>query len=252
MPWLRCVTGADVHLSGVSRPSLPAAHPSDKIAPSSPSLVGDDGSSSVPGGAGAIRRRRAHLASACHSSGTRFGGHGSKGRARDTRLPGREGLGSGAKKVGASFRGGTLSRGFMRGEKKKPVSPPPLTVVLRLSRVSSASQVKKFASKVMKTSDVRVDVKLNKAIWSKGIRNVRSRLPHPPHTHSPLRNTLPLFIARRNHGKTLNLFPSCSRVAGAPPYSRADLPQAQRRRGRHGTLQTQTREAAAVAGSPRA
>ena len=34
-------------------------------------------------------------------------------------------------------------------------------------------QVKKFAQKVMKTSDVRVDVKLNKAIWSKGIRNVR-------------------------------------------------------------------------------
>lgn len=34
-------------------------------------------------------------------------------------------------------------------------------------------QVKKFASKVMKTSDVRVDVKLNKHIWSKGIRNVR-------------------------------------------------------------------------------
>jgi len=25
----------------------------------------------------------------------------------------------------------------------------------------------------MKTSDVRVDVKLNKAVWSKGIRNVR-------------------------------------------------------------------------------
>tara|TARA_B110000977_G_scaffold172114_1_gene224240 strand:- start:7706 stop:7810 length:105 start_codon:yes stop_codon:yes gene_type:complete len=33
--------------------------------------------------------------------------------------------------------------------------------------------VKKFAQKQMKTSDVRVDVKLNKAIWSKGIRNVR-------------------------------------------------------------------------------
>ena len=33
--------------------------------------------------------------------------------------------------------------------------------------------MKKFAQKTMKTSDVRVDVKLNKAIWSKGIRNVR-------------------------------------------------------------------------------
>jgi|Transcript_6345 hypothetical protein len=37
-------------------------------------------------------------------------------------------------------------------------------------------QVKKFAQKQMKTSDVRVDVKLNKAIWSKGIRNVPRRL----------------------------------------------------------------------------
>jgi len=35
--------------------------------------------------------------------------------------------------------------------------------------------VKKFAHKVMKTADVRVDVKLNKHIWSKGIRNVRPR-----------------------------------------------------------------------------
>ena len=35
--------------------------------------------------------------------------------------------------------------------------------------------MKKFAQKVMKTSDVRVDVKLNKAIWSKGIRNVSRR-----------------------------------------------------------------------------
>jgi large subunit ribosomal protein L31e len=38
------------------------------------------------------------------------------------------------------------------------------------------SQVKKFASKVMKTTDVRVDVKLNKHIWSKGIRNVPRRI----------------------------------------------------------------------------
>ena len=46
----------------------------------------------------------------------------------------------------------------------------------------STPQVKKFAQKQMKTSDVRVDVKLNKAIWSKGIRNVRilpKRVPYP-------------------------------------------------------------------------
>ena len=49
-----------------------------------------------------------------------------------------------------------------------PRSPPP---------PPRRQQVKKFAQKVMKTSDVRVDVKLNKAIWSKGIRNVRDALP---------------------------------------------------------------------------
>ena len=54
----------------------------------------------------------------------------------------------------------------------------PLTPTPALSH----TQVKKFAQKTMKTSDVRVDVKLNKAIWSKGIRNVR--LP-PARVSSP-------------------------------------------------------------------
>jgi ribosomal protein L31E len=36
-----------------------------------------------------------------------------------------------------------------------------------------------FAQKEMKTDDVRIDVKLNKHIWSKGIRNVRSFAPFP-------------------------------------------------------------------------
>merc|ERR1711874_77163 len=40
----------------------------------------------------------------------------------------------------------------------------------------AVSEVRKFAQKMMKTSDVRLDVKLNKAIWSQGIRNVPSRL----------------------------------------------------------------------------
>ena len=38
------------------------------------------------------------------------------------------------------------------------------------------AQVKEFAKKAMKTSEVRVDVKLNKFLWSKGIRNVRARV----------------------------------------------------------------------------
>lgn len=30
--------------------------------------------------------------------------------------------------------------------------------------------IKKFAEKQMKTSDVRIDTKLNKAVWSGGVR----------------------------------------------------------------------------------
>ena len=38
------------------------------------------------------------------------------------------------------------------------------------------SEVRKFAKKVMGTSDVRVDQKLNKYLWSKGIKNVPYRV----------------------------------------------------------------------------
>merc|ERR1711865_282725 len=40
----------------------------------------------------------------------------------------------------------------------------------------AVKEIKKFAQKVMKTQDVRVDVKLNKTIWSQGVRNVPNRL----------------------------------------------------------------------------
>ena len=36
--------------------------------------------------------------------------------------------------------------------------------------------IKKFAVKAMKTEDVRIDSKLNKFIWSKGVRNVPYRV----------------------------------------------------------------------------
>ena len=36
----------------------------------------------------------------------------------------------------------------------------------------AVKEVKQFAAKMMKTKDVRIDVKHNKALWSKGIRNV--------------------------------------------------------------------------------
>ena len=37
-------------------------------------------------------------------------------------------------------------------------------------------EIKKFAEKAMKTSDVRIDAKLNKHVWSKGVRNVPYRV----------------------------------------------------------------------------
>lgn len=45
------------------------------------------------------------------------------------------------------------------------------------SRAPKAVKViRQFAQKTMGTSDVRLDVKLNKVVWSKGIRNVPFRL----------------------------------------------------------------------------
>ncbi|CEM31104.1 unnamed protein product [Vitrella brassicaformis CCMP3155] len=37
-------------------------------------------------------------------------------------------------------------------------------------------EIKQFAKKVMNTKDVRIDTKLNKHIWSKGIRNLPRRI----------------------------------------------------------------------------
>lgn len=36
--------------------------------------------------------------------------------------------------------------------------------------------IRKFAQKVMKTKDVRIDTKLNQFVWSKGIRNLPRRV----------------------------------------------------------------------------
>eukprot|EP00891_Asterochloris_glomerata_P000498 jgi/Astpho2/498/fgenesh1_pm.00011_%23_35_t len=40
----------------------------------------------------------------------------------------------------------------------------------------AVKEIRKFAQQHMKTSDVRLDVKLNKAVWMRGIRNVPTRL----------------------------------------------------------------------------
>jgi len=37
-------------------------------------------------------------------------------------------------------------------------------------------EIRKFAVKAMQTKDVRVDTKLNKAIWAQGVRNVPTRI----------------------------------------------------------------------------
>ncbi|KAK1354846.1 60S ribosomal protein L31 [Heracleum sosnowskyi] len=41
---------------------------------------------------------------------------------------------------------------------------------------NSIQEIRKFAQKAMGTKDVRVDVKLNKQIWSRGIRSVPRRV----------------------------------------------------------------------------
>ncbi|GAX85005.1 hypothetical protein CEUSTIGMA_g12426.t1 [Chlamydomonas eustigma] len=40
----------------------------------------------------------------------------------------------------------------------------------------AVKEIRAFAQKVMGTSDVRLDVKLNKTIWSKGVKNVPNRI----------------------------------------------------------------------------
>ncbi|KAI9186264.1 hypothetical protein LWI28_015498 [Acer negundo] len=41
---------------------------------------------------------------------------------------------------------------------------------------NAIKEIRKFAKKAMGTNDVRVDVKLNKHIWSRGIRSVPRRV----------------------------------------------------------------------------
>lgn len=40
----------------------------------------------------------------------------------------------------------------------------------------AVKEVRKFAAKAMGTKDVRLDVRLNKEIWSRGVRSVPNRL----------------------------------------------------------------------------
>eukprot|EP00884_Botryococcus_braunii_P020974 jgi/Botrbrau1/7560/Bobra.0159s0010.1 len=49
-------------------------------------------------------------------------------------------------------------------------------VTFKKKAPKAVKEIKKFAAKAMKTKDVRIDVKLNKAVWSRGVRNVPFRL----------------------------------------------------------------------------
>lgn len=40
----------------------------------------------------------------------------------------------------------------------------------------AVKEIKAFAKKIMGTGDVRLDVKLNQLVWSKGVRNVPTRI----------------------------------------------------------------------------
>jgi large subunit ribosomal protein L31e len=40
----------------------------------------------------------------------------------------------------------------------------------------AVSEIRKFATKMMKTKDVRIDTALNKAVWSRGIKAVPSKV----------------------------------------------------------------------------
>eukprot|EP00285_Hemiselmis_virescens_P006559 CAMPEP_0173379184 /NCGR_PEP_ID=MMETSP1356-20130122/2236_1 /TAXON_ID=77927 ORGANISM="Hemiselmis virescens, Strain PCC157" /NCGR_SAMPLE_ID=MMETSP1356 /ASSEMBLY_ACC=CAM_ASM_000847 /LENGTH=117 /DNA_ID=CAMNT_0014332487 /DNA_START=53 /DNA_END=406 /DNA_ORIENTATION=+ len=40
----------------------------------------------------------------------------------------------------------------------------------------AVSEVKKFATKIMRTADVRIDQKLNKHLWGNGVKNVPVRV----------------------------------------------------------------------------
>lgn len=43
-------------------------------------------------------------------------------------------------------------------------------------RIKAIKEIKKFAEKAMGTKDVRIDAQLNKYVWSRGVKNVPTRV----------------------------------------------------------------------------
>ena len=54
--------------------------------------------------------------------------------------------------------------------------PPPFDRTFKKRAPRAVAEVKKFAFKAMGTTDVRIDQKLNKALWKTGIKNVPNRI----------------------------------------------------------------------------
>ena len=54
--------------------------------------------------------------------------------------------------------------------------PPPFNRTFKKRAPRAVAEVKKFAFKAMGTTDVRIDQKLNKALWKTGIKNVPNRI----------------------------------------------------------------------------
>ncbi len=53
---------------------------------------------------------------------------------------------------------------------------PPVYRTFKKKAPRALKAIKKFAAKMMRTPDVRIDTDLNKFIWSKGIRNIPRRV----------------------------------------------------------------------------
>ncbi|GAY36966.1 hypothetical protein CUMW_025670, partial [Citrus unshiu] len=69
-------------------------------------------------------------------------------------------------------------RKLVKEEKKRSslANIPLISTNACMAAPKAIKEIRKFAQKAMGTTDVRVDVKLNKQVWSRGIRSVPRRI----------------------------------------------------------------------------
>lgn len=70
----------------------------------------------------------------------------------------------------------TLVRALSHTPLHPPPPPPPPCSTFKKRAARAVSEVKKFATQVMSTKEVKIDADLNKFVWHKGIRNVPTRV----------------------------------------------------------------------------